>query len=79
VLLVDQSPTNLPLQFIIWSDKIQIPEENLMMCLDRTGEEMFTEWSELIDPHIVITGGKKSRVDYLAEALLKWKMQTWFI
>lgn len=33
------------------------------------------EWSKLKDPHIVVTKGKRSRIDFLADALKKWRFE----
>lgn len=52
-------------EHIFWSDSIEIPDD---MEKGPQGE-----WSILKDPHIVVTKGKRSRAQFLADALSKWQ------
>jgi len=56
---------------LIWSDNIEIPEENLKCCLEMKDNKYYAKemWSPLKDPHREITKGKRPRKDFLADAL----------
>lgn len=46
---------------IVWTDSLAIPQA---MAKNRP-------WSPLKDPHLVLTGGKRSRSDFIADALAR--------
>eukprot|EP01119_Soliformovum_irregulare_P021616 TRINITY_DN7234_c0_g1_i1.p1 TRINITY_DN7234_c0_g1~~TRINITY_DN7234_c0_g1_i1.p1 ORF type:complete len:174 (+),score=51.49 TRINITY_DN7234_c0_g1_i1:60-581(+) len=50
---------------VLWSDELVIPPN---MKKGRNGE-----WSYLKDPHIVVTNGKRSREQFIADRLRQWK------
>lgn len=52
---------------VVWSDTLEIPSE----CEKGPNGE----WSILKDPHIVFTNGKRSRVEFLRDALSKWRSE----
>ena len=54
-------------EVVIWSDEILIPQNF------KGGND--GEWSIYKDPHSIITEGKRSRADFIRDAILKWKIE----
>lgn len=54
-------------EVVLWSDEIKIPENF------EGGTN--GEWSVHKDPHSLITEGKRSRADFIRDAILSWKKQ----
>lgn len=52
----------------IWSESLIIPQQNLKNCLNSKGD-VIRNWSYLKDPHIIVTEKKKSRQQFLENAL----------
>ena len=65
VVIGNQNKFGNERRWSLWSDSIQVDHD---MQKGRNGE-----WSILKDPHIVITKGKRSRIDFIADALIQWK------
>lgn len=68
-------------ELVFWSEKLQIcKKQGCMLCCDEDGNMLIDpgpngEWSELKDPHIVVTKGEKSREMFLSDAIEKSKQK----
>jgi hypothetical protein len=51
-----------------WSEALAIPDQASIVIAEPPLAEQ-PVWSQLKDPHVVVTGGKRSRADFIADAL----------
>lgn len=51
---------------VLWTDTLRIPKD-----FEPKGKD--GRWAACDDPHIIVTEGKRSRKNFLVEALTRWK------